>query len=131
MDLIGTLVEQLGVNEDQAKGGAGVLFKMAQDKLGSSEFAQIAEKIPGLDDMLGAAPKQSSGGLLGTIGGLLGGLGGNAGKLGNLAQLASSFDKLGLDSGMVAQFVPVIMNFVQEIGADDILELIQKVMNDD
>ena len=34
--LIPQLVSQLGVNADQAKGGAGLLFKMAQSKLASA-----------------------------------------------------------------------------------------------
>ena len=131
MDLIATLVEQLGVDEGQAKGGAGLLFKLAQDKLGSGDFAQLADKIPGLDSMLEAAPAESGGGLMGAIGGMLGGLGGNAGALGNLASLAGDFDKLGLDSGMVNQFIPVVMKFVQEQGGDDIMALIQKVMGAD
>ncbi len=132
MDLIATLVEQLGVDEGQAKGGAGLLFKLAQDKLGSGDFAQIADKIPGLDSMMDAAPAESGGGgLMGAIGGMLGGLGGNAGALGNLASLAGGFDKLGLDSGMVNQFIPVVMKFVQEQGGDDIMGLIQKVMGGD
>ncbi|MBN1270552.1 MAG: DUF2780 domain-containing protein [Kiritimatiellae bacterium] len=31
-ELIGQLVKQLGVQEAQAKGGAGLLFKLAQSK---------------------------------------------------------------------------------------------------
>ena len=33
MELIQQLVSSLGVNEDQAKGGAGLLFNLAKDKL--------------------------------------------------------------------------------------------------
>lgn len=33
MELIQQLVSNLGVSEDQAKGGAGLLFNLAKDKL--------------------------------------------------------------------------------------------------
>ena len=56
MDVINQLVSNLGVSEGQAKGGAGMLFKLAQDKLSGDEFAEITDKVSGVDDMLSAAP---------------------------------------------------------------------------
>ena len=38
MDLLQMLTSQLGVTQDQAEGGAGLLFKMAKEKLGSDDF---------------------------------------------------------------------------------------------
>ena len=43
-ELIGQLVQKLGIQEDQAKGGAGLLLKLAQSKLGS-DFSQIADAV--------------------------------------------------------------------------------------
>jgi len=71
MDLINQLVSDLGVSEEQAKGGAGMLFKLAQDKLSGGEFAEITDKVSGLDDMLSAAPAAAGGGLMGAVGGLI------------------------------------------------------------
>jgi len=129
MDLINQLVSNLGVSEEQAKGGAGMLFQLAKDKLGGGEFAQIADKVSGVDDILSAAPAASGGGLMGAIGGMMSSLGGGSGSLGALASLAGGFDKLGMDSGMIGKFVPVVLDFVREQGGDGVGNLLQGVLS--
>ena len=83
MELLQMLTSQLNVSEEQASGGAGLLFKLAQDKLSSGEFSQIASAIPGINDLISSAPE--SGGLASAIGGLASSFGGGAGQLGDLA----------------------------------------------
>jgi hypothetical protein len=139
MELIQQLVSSLGVNEDQAKGGAGLLFNLAKEKLGTGDFQQLADNIPGITDLLGAAPAPSTaasagGGLMGALGGVAaslgaGGLGGKMEGLGNLANLASGFSQLGLSSDMVAKFVPVVLSFVQNQGGDGLKDLLAKALN--
>lgn len=139
MELIQQLVSSLGVNEEQAKGGAGLLFDLAKDKLGAGEFQQIADQIPGVGSLLGAAPEPSTaasagGGMMGALGGAAaalgaGGLGDKLGGLGNLAELASGFSKLGLSSDMVGKFVPIVLSFVQSKGGDGVKGLLEKALN--
>ena len=139
MELIQQLVSSLGVNEDQAKGGAGLLFNLAKEKLGSGEFQQLTDKIPGVSDLLGAAPAPSAaasagGGMMGALGGAAaalgaGGLGDKLGGLGDLASLASGFSQLGLSSDMVGKFAPIVLSFVQNQGGDSIKGLLEKVMS--
>ena len=125
MELINILTQQLGISDSQAKGGAGALFGMAQKMLGADDFGKVSEVIPGMDDLLGAAPK--SGGLGGVLGGLASSLGGKAGKLGGLASLGGQFSKLDLDSDMIGKFVPIILAFVQSKGGDGIKNLLAGV----
>ncbi len=40
-ELVDMLTKNLGVNASQAEGGAGVLFKAAQEKLGAAEFGKL------------------------------------------------------------------------------------------
>jgi hypothetical protein len=127
MDLLQTLTSQLGVSQDQAKGGAGLLFKLAKDKLGTAEFGQVAGAVPNVDDLISAAPG-SGGGLAGALGGLASAVGGGAGQLGNLASLAGGFQSLGLDSGMLAKFIPVVLSFVQSQGGDAAKGILEKVL---
>lgn len=61
--LVSLLTSQLGVNAQQASGGAGLLLSMAKDKLSSQEFGQIANAVPGIDSLLAAAPSGAGGGL--------------------------------------------------------------------
>ena len=139
MELIQQLVSSLGVNEEQAKGGAGLLFNLAKDKLGAGDFQQLADNVPGVSDLLGAAPAPSTaasagGGMMGALGGAAaalgaGGLGDKLGGLGDLAGLASGFSQLGLGSDMVGKFVPVVLSFVQNQVGDGVKGLLEKVLN--
>ncbi len=126
MELIGLLTKNLGVQENQAKGGAGLIFQMAKQKLGGEDFSTVSQAVPGMDDLLGAAPK--SGGLGGALGGFASRLGGDAAKLGALGSLAGGFSKLGLDSGMISKFVPIILSFVQSKGGSTVKGLLEKVL---
>lgn len=139
MELIQQLVSSLGVNEDQAKGGAGLLFNLAKDKLGAGDFQQLTDKIPGISDLLGSAPApfaaaSAGGGIMGALGGVAaslgaGGLGDKLGGLGNLATLASGFSQLGLNSDMLGKFFPVVLSFVQNQGGIGVKGLLEKVLN--
>jgi hypothetical protein len=126
MELVEQLVKNLGVSEDAAKGGSGLIFKMAQEKLGAGDFGKVASALPGITDLMKSAPE--SGGVLGGIGKLASGLGGGAGQLGNLASLAGGFSKLGLDSGMIGKFLPIILSFAQSKGGDAVKALLAKAL---
>lgn len=130
MDLINQLVSTLGVSEPQAKGGAGLLFKLAQEKLSGPEFAQVRDQLPGIGGMVAAAPSATGGGggLMGAVGGLMGSMGGSAGKLGALAGLAGGFDELGLDAGMVGKFVPIVLDFARSEGGEGVAKLLAGVL---
>lgn len=123
MELLQLLTDNLGVSQEQAQGGAGLLFKMAKDKLGSGDFQQVADAVPGIDDLMGKAP--SGGSTMGALGGLASSIGG--GSLGNMAGLAAGFSQLNLDSGMITKFVPVILSFVQSKGGDGVKGLLASV----
>jgi hypothetical protein len=127
MDIIQRLMESLGVNEDQAKGGAGLIFKVIREKLGDANFSKIAESVPGVEKLIGDAPK-AKGGLSGAIKGIASALGGKAETASDAAGLVSGFSKLGLGSGMIAQFASAIVSFVQEKGGDELKGLVEKVM---
>ncbi len=126
MELVQMLISQLGVSEDQAKGGSGLLLKMAKEKLASDEFSQVASAVPGIEGLIASAPE--SGGVFGALGGIASSLGGGAGQLGNLASLAGGFKNLGLDSGMVGKFIPIIMSFVQSKGGDTVKSILQNAL---
>ena len=127
MELINLLTTNIGVSPEQAQGGAGLIFKLAKDKLGAGDFQQLATAVPGIDDLLNAAPS-GGGGLMGSLGGISSSLGGGAGKLGSLAGLAAGFSQLKLDSGMVSKFVPVILSFVGSKGGDTVKNLLASVL---
>ena len=106
MELIQLLTESLGVQESQAEGGAGLIFQLAKDKLGDDDFAKVASYVPGIENLLSSAPE--AGGMMGALGGLASAMGGEAAGIGSLMSLPGGFSKLGLDSGMIAQFLPIL-----------------------
>lgn len=127
MELIQQLTQALEVDEGQAKGGAGLIFKMAKEQLGDNDFAQVASVIPGLGDLIGEAPTAGKG-LAGAVGGLAGMMGGSGGQLANMAALAGGFSQLGLNPAMATKFIPIILSFTQSKGGDQVKDILAGIL---
>src|SRR5215471_12628267 len=62
-ELVGQLVNELGITPKQAQGAAGTLFSLSKTKLSAADFAKVAGAVPGMEGLLKAAPpagKQSA-----------------------------------------------------------------------
>ncbi|MCG7955172.1 MAG: DUF2780 domain-containing protein [Candidatus Thiodiazotropha endolucinida] len=129
MELVQQLVSGAGVSQEQAEGGAGLLFGLVKDQLSSGDFSQVSSAIPGIESLIDAAPSEDSGGLGGLLGGVASTIGGD--QLGNMASLASGFSKLDLDAGMIGKFVPIVLSFLQSQGGDGLSDLVAKVLQGD
>jgi len=126
MDLITTLVDTLGITKDQAKGGSGALFQNAKDNLSADDFQKVSDAVPDMDGYLSAAPAvEKKSGLGGSLGSSLSSLGGGAAKAGSMLDLTSAFSKLGMDSGTLGKFVPVVLDFVQSKGGESVAGLLK------
>ena len=121
--LIGSLVDTLGVSEEQATGGSGAVFKEAKNNMSPGDYSQLLKAVPGIDSLISKAPQ--AGGLAGKASSLLGG---SAGSVKGMAGLADSFSKLGLSPDMVNQFVPVILDFVQSEGGQQAMTLLKNAL---
>lgn len=124
-ELIRQIVSQLGVQENQAQAGLGLLLKLAKEKLSAGDFAQIANVIDGVEDLINAAPAE--GGAAGLLGGVASALGGGD-TLGKLASLASGFKKLDLDPDMISKFTGILLNFLKDKGGDTVKTLLAQAM---
>ena len=127
MDLINMLTSQLGVTDDQAKGGAGMIFDLVKDKVSASDFSSLTESAPEVSSMVGATSK-SGGGLMDAVGSIASSFGGGDSSLGNLAGLVSGFAGLDLDAGMVTKFIPVVLEFVKGKGGDGLMGIVSSVL---
>lgn len=123
--LIELLTSQLNIDTAQAEGGLGAIAKLAQDKLGSADFSQLNDAVPGFDSLAANAPQVDSGGLSGLFGSAMSAIGGDG--AGNIAQLVGMFDKVGLDADMVTKFATIVMQFVQEQGGEGAMGLLKKL----
>ena len=128
MELIQQLTQGLGVDETQATGGAGLIFKMAKEQLADGDFAQVASAVPNVSNLIGKAPSGGKG-IAGAIGGLAGAVGGGSGgQLANMAALAGGFGQLGLNPSLGSKFVPIILSFVQSKGGDQVKNILAGVL---
>jgi Protein of unknown function VcgC/VcgE (DUF2780) len=123
MGLVDLLSSQLGVSKDKATGGAGSIFQMAKQNLGDKDFSSVAKTVPGIDQMMAAAPKADK--KSSSLGGLSSMMGGSSSKLQGMSGLTSSFKSLGMSGDMVGKFTPIILNFVKGKGGEGTMNLLK------
>ena len=129
------MLEQLGgqlqITPEQALGDAAALFGLARNNLPADQFAQLDQAVPGV----GMLTDPNTQGLLSSIGGLLGQQAGGTGVLGNstgvpagqqmnnMADVSQAFGSLGMDSGLIGRFAPLILSFLGQQGlAESLLQ---------
>jgi len=113
-------LSQLDVTPEQAIGGTGAMLGLAKNQLSNSDYSQLSQSVPGLDKLSGG----NALGSLGALGGLLGQGGGSKasglesalGNVQNTNDLNAAFSALGMDSGMIGQFAPVLLQYLGQQG---------------
>ncbi|UVL45757.1 DUF2780 domain-containing protein [Pseudomonas moraviensis] len=106
----------LDVTPEQAVGGTSAMLGLAKNQLSSTDYSQLAKEVPGIDKLSGGS------GNLAALGALLGSSGKSAGlenALGNVKDsndLNNAFSALGMDSGMIGQFAPVLLQYLGQQG---------------
>ncbi|MFN8439695.1 MAG: DUF2780 domain-containing protein [Caldilineaceae bacterium] len=125
-NLVTQLGNQLGISQQQAQGGLGLVLKFAKDQLGEPNFDKVAQFIPNANSLIAQAPVPS--GIGGLLGGAVSSFGGKAAELGGLTTLASGFSDLGLDKSQIAPFVSSVVAFVQQKGGSQVAALLQNVL---
>ncbi|RMS45085.1 hypothetical protein ALP71_01530 [Pseudomonas coronafaciens pv. garcae] len=121
--LLNMLGSQLNVTPEQAVGGTGALLGLAKNKLTGADYSQLSKSVPGLEQLSGTSALESLGGANG-LGSLLGGKSGNnsmlnsaLGNVQNMGDVNTAFKALGMDSSMVSQFAPLILQYLGPQGA--------------
>lgn len=127
-NIIQELTKRLGITEEQAKGGLGLLLKFCQEKLAQADFKNITDLIgTGWQELVQAAPKAQAN-LIGKLGGMASIFGEKAAQLGAMANLAADFKKLGIDISKVQNFVDVTLKTLEEKGGPQVKELLSKFL---
>lgn len=121
--LLNTLGTQLKVTPEQAVGGTGALLGLAKNKLSGNDYSQLSKAVPGVDQLAGSNALGSLGGLGSLIGGSKSSSSGNSvlgsalGNVQSMGDVNQAFSALGMDSSMVGQFAPVILQYLGQNGA--------------
>jgi hypothetical protein len=110
--LLKSLTGQLGITEDQAKGGVGSYLTLLQEKLAKGDFDKIAGYVPGAAKYMDAAKS----------------LGAVTGPLQNLAGLSGALGKLGISPEVASQFVPMLTNYLGKMGGSSVQQLLGGVL---
>jgi Protein of unknown function VcgC/VcgE (DUF2780) len=110
--LMGMLKSQLGVTEDQAKGGVGSYLILAQEKLAKGDFDKVASLVPGASKYMDSAKK----------------LGAVTGPLKNVAGLNGALSKLGMKSDTASKFAPTVTNYLGTAGGDGVKQMLAGVL---
>lgn len=121
--LVDILVHRLNISPQQALGGAGAIFQMAQGSMDPQAFATLSKSVPGMNNMLSAAPAMSN-----LSGGLSSVMGDKNNTLGNATALAASFQQLNLSPDMMSQFIPIVTNYVSKTSGQATANLFQSAL---
>lgn len=122
------LMQRTGVTGAQALGGAGALFQIAKNKMQPDAFSRLEQSVPGMREMLGAAPVLAQpSGLAGRLSSIAeaSGAGGTAG---NLVSVVSAFQQQGMSPVMVQQFIPVVIDYVKAHGNDALVNTLSAAL---
>jgi hypothetical protein len=106
--LLGALTSQLGVTEDQARGGIGSYLALLQEKLAKGDFDRIAALVPGASGYLESAKK----------------LGAVTGPLKNLQGLNGALGNLGMNADTVAKFTPMVTSYLGKLGGPTVQSML-------
>lgn len=127
-NIIQELIKKLGITEEQAKGGLGLLLKFCQEKLAQADFQKITDMLGNQWQELVKAAPQASSNLMGKLGGMASIFGEKAAKLGAMANMAGEFNKLGIDLSKVQQFVDITLKTLEEKGGPQVKEMLAKFL---
>jgi hypothetical protein len=124
-ELIGALASEIGATPKQATGAAGSLFSLAKTRLKPEEWTKVAGAVPGIDDLLKAAPAAAAGTSGAAVPGGAAIPGASSlGALGGLSSVAGAFQTLGLKPDLALKAVPVLTKYVGKTGGADVAGLL-------
>ena len=105
--LIQDLTTRLGITPAQASGGAAALLSQAKNGMKPADFSKLTSAVPEIASLL------------------------DSNVLGTLAQglsLEKQFASLGLDSNMIGQFKPIILDYVKELAGPQTARLLASAL---
>lgn len=114
-DFLQLVSKQLGISTDISRSAAGGIMRMIQERLGDTDFAEISQKLPGIQALISdsdSATSTGSGGLLGSLTSLAGSLLGE--KAGGLAEVAAVLAKSGISLEKSADFMKLLVDFLKQ-----------------
>lgn len=117
-----TTLDELGITPQQAIGGTGALLNVARSQLPASQYGELVSEVPGLQRLAGSEGLDQLAGLSG----LLGTSPSSApiseatqtalDNVSTLPQAQQAFSMLGMDSALIGQFAPLLLQYLGNQG---------------
>ena len=101
---LGTLASSLGITVQQAEGGLGAMLVIAQQRLPSEDYLQIAKHIPEADEYVGVARQLSV----------------FEQASSTATALNAAFAKLDMTPEQQAQFIATVTDYLTKAGGRDV-----------
>jgi len=122
-DLVGRVMSQLGLSENQAEGGLGSLLSLAQSNLGENDFSTLANSLPDTASLLAAVPvtDADSG-----MSGLLSKAGALGASLQGSAMVYDAFEKLGISNELIVPMIDIAKSYLETNGPAGTVDLLMK-----
>lgn len=130
-EFIQLVTKQLGISAQDGKAATGSVLKMIRDQVDDDLFAQISQKLPGIQGLLAGAasadsPAGTGGGMLGSLTSMAGSLLG--GKAKSVADITSALSKHGLSVDKIPQYLAMLIEFLKtKLGNDLFASLAAKL----
>ena len=124
-ELINRLTKELGITKQQASGGLVALMRAAEKHLSREDFAAFVADVPGAAKLLKDAPPPSA---ISSLAGGLGSLLGGRKSPGRWAGLAASFTELGIPLDTAKKFGPIVIDYVEHHGGEDLVDRIREAL---
>jgi hypothetical protein len=125
-DMVSSVTDSLGVTESQATGGLGSLFNYAKGNISTEQFGQLSSALPGIGDLLKAAPDVSKMASEGGLGGLMDKATNYSDSLKAINDVKKQFEALGLDPEMISQFIGKAKEYLDTEEGKQAKELLSK-----
>jgi hypothetical protein len=105
--MLGQLSSSLGMTSQQGQGALGSMLMLAQRRLDTGQFQQIAEYIPRYADYIQGARD----------------MGAFSESVSTPAQLDTAFSKIGMTPDQVGKFVPAVTGYLEKFGGRGVADL--------
>jgi hypothetical protein len=111
-EFIQLLTKQLGLSTTDGQSATGSILKLIQSHLDPALFAQISEKLPGVQGLISDAEGSANeGGLMGSLTSLAGSLLGDKAK--GIADVTAALTKAGVSVDKIPQYLKMLVDFLK------------------
>ena len=111
-EFIQLLTKQLGLSTTDGQSATGNILKLIQSHLDPALFAQISEKLPGVQGLISDAEGSAKeGGLMGSLTSLAGSLLGDKAK--GIADVTAALTKAGVSVDKIPQYLKMLVDFLK------------------